>query len=796
MECGNIVNTLNSLISKMVSTANGVLEKLEIFLSTFLPPSWVGPTIDFLQRFITNQLFYYVVLPFLTWGAILVGIRLMRPSKKTILTIFVANLEGDNRKKKNTTALVDYLNKNFGLNRWQQIPIRLWAFLTRQKTAKGIEVRRLRKTLKPLPTNNPKKFEAKLKERRELLADKNADVLVWGKYNLMSDKERARYELYFLPLHLQAEDLESAVTPIIVEFREGVNDALCAALVAQIVASISPLQDFSLSTIEGPTIDKKRLTELNVVLRPIVEQLRNFLEMENTALTGDNRSVVLMSFSLARLSLSAMEEKQDKIKGVEEAIGSTQEALEIWMPRDHGAEYASIRSLLGILYLILAPLKGGEDRGLSLFQAALKELSAAIEAWKGEGTLVLQSMTESLYGIVCVGLASRLAGSARQETLETATKAFASALPVLKRYSFKLQWALTQSIYGLALLGLAAQDTSKNRLKRLEDAAKAFELASLVWTKEDAKDQWREIQFYLGVVLLKLASIKSQSKRKKLLKGAIEAFTQSKSALNGKVPKPLDWIRIHNHIGHAYFRLASIRTGKPRAEELKKALEAFDEALETVNEAPDPSSQEQRELLRANSGAFRAFILHQLASLENRKRQSDAFKLALGAYGFALSSISINKMPEFWLRVSFGRALCLYEYFKHPECQDTSLLDEAIGTLDTILSRATELALNSEDIVQIESFRNRLLEISRRAKVGDDYLELLLNAKDRQLDFFHSFQLFPLSDKNANGVETKYHLRKIDEFELIELGLAKNAPTNHHQTKTSNRIDAVDLQIA
>jgi tetratricopeptide (TPR) repeat protein len=311
---------------------------------------------------------------------------------------------------------------------------------------------------------------------RRWLAEKNGDLLIWG---------RAEPGGKVLRLRFLARD-EGAATPRAANRELGTDltlpadfhGDLAAALHSVVLASLRPASE-------------KQGHFVAELLEPAVAKTQRLLASPPAQFDGAMRAGVLFWYGYAAGTLGEQRGSNDWL---DRSIGAFRELLAYWTRERVPLDWATTQNNLGNALRALGERETGTER----LEEAVAAYRAALLERTRERVPLDWAMTQNNLGAALANLGVRETGTAR---LEEAVAAYRAALLERTRERVPLDWAMTQNNLGAALANLGERETGA---ERLEEAVAAYRAAMLEWTRERVPLDWAGTQNNLGAALANL----------------------------------------------------------------------------------------------------------------------------------------------------------------------------------------------------------------------------------------------------------------------------------------------------
>jgi tetratricopeptide (TPR) repeat protein len=354
------------------------------------------------------------------------------------------------------------------------------------------------------------------------------------------------------------------------------------------------------------------------VLIPVAEKLGNIIANLPTAMTPEQRGLLLLSYAVAERSIGEQSGNSDALL---RAISAYRSALKELTQEKVPLDWAKTQNNLGTALVIL----GERDSGMEQLDAAIAAFREALKERTQEKVPLDWAMTQNNLGAALQTLGERESGT---EGLEAAVKAYREALKEFTREKVSLDWAMTQNNLGAALQALGERESG---IERLEAAVAAYQEALKEYTRERVPLLWATTQNNLGTAFRRLDEQESGTEQ---LEAAVAAYSEAlKEWTREKVP--LDWAMAQNNLGNALWALSARESG---IERLEDAAAAYREALKewTQEKVPLYWAKAQNNLGNA------------LRALGERENGMESLVAAVTAYREALKERKRERVPLQW----------------------------------------------------------------------------------------------------------------------------------------------------
>lgn len=358
-------------------------------------------------------------------------------------------------------------------------------------------------------------------QARALLANMQADVLVWGAAIRLGGESRPR--LYWTP----ASDLALSKTTERYEVKEFALPELFWTDLKNVLGLLVTSREMELSALVGHyTADR---------LQPFITRVRSLAQAQPAG-AGETRGRLYVSLADALTSYGL---QSGQSKPIEEALTAYGEALKEIKRERAAVDWARIKNNLGNALASLGTRENGTER----LSQALEAYAEALQEYSRERVPLDWAGTQNNLGVTLAALGEREDGSLR---LEQALTAYRESLTERTRERTPLQWAATQNNLGNALLRLGEREGS---VERLEQAVAAYREALKERTRERVPLAWALTMNNLGSALLALGERQPGTAR---LDEAIATF---RDALTERTRErvPLDWAVTQTNLGNAMF---------------------------------------------------------------------------------------------------------------------------------------------------------------------------------------------------------------------------------------------------
>ena len=295
------------------------------------------------------------------------------------------------------------------------------------------------------------------------------------------------------------------------------------------------------------------------VLIPVAEKLGNIIANLPTAMTPEQRGLLLLSYAVAERSIGEQSGNSDALL---RAISAYRSALKELTQEKVPLDWAKTQNNLGTALVIL----GERDSGMEQLDAAIAAFREALKERTQEKVPLDWAMTQNNLGAALQALGERESGI---ERLEAAVAAYQEALKEYTRERVPLLWATTQNNLGTAFRRLDEQESGT---EQFEAAVQAYREALKEFTRDKVPLDWAMAQNNLGNALWALSARESGIER---LEDAAAAYREAlKEWTQEKVP--LYWAKAQNNLGNALRALGERENGM---ESLVAAVTAYREAL-------------------------------------------------------------------------------------------------------------------------------------------------------------------------------------------------------------------------
>ena len=317
------------------------------------------------------------------------------------------------------------------------------------------------------------------------------------------------------------------------------------------------------------------------------------------------------------------------------------------------------------------------------------------------------------------------------------------ALSLKQRAKNDTSWAEAQIELSEALLALAdAEENEDDALTHYSEAASGFEKALQVFTRKSNFTRWG------GIVVSYVRCLRNYSLREGgeiavlRLKRGLSLLDQVYKALPKK-KGAFDRALILTEKGHVYRALSDIDLARPRAERLKLAMEAFDEAIAILRE-------KENFHYWSLAVSASALVAAELARIEPAEKVRGYLELAIERFETALVFFSGDDAPQDLSYVYFemGRTLMQLATLNSPANVD--LLEKTLIAFD-----------KASDALNEDSGTQALFRLQSETALA---LSLLAQQKDRE-------NAIVLLEKSASLYRSNIALIK-DQNEALGLAIA------------------------
>lgn len=319
-------------------------------------------------------------------------------------------------------------------------------------------------------------------------------------------------------------------------------------------------------------------------------------------------------------------------------------------PGEFAAQHERLRKTTNIDEMIVLA------ETLLKLESTLKEWPLAIsrEALRGE-----------LWWLLGGSYQRRQQGS-RADNLETAIKAYETALTFRTRQVFPVEWAITQNSLGIAYR-LRIRGA---RADNLELAIKSYEAALAVRTRQALPQPWAETHNNLGIAYRE----RIQGNRADNLELALKSY-EAALTVRTRETMPRDWAVTQNNLGNAHRE----RIRGNRADNLEAAIKAFEAALTVRTREAMPRDWAETHNNLANVYLDRI-----------RGNRGENLEAAIKGYDAALTVRTREAMPREWAEAQHNLAAA---YRLRIQGDRTANLQTAVKALEASLTVLTRDAL-------------------------------------------------------------------------------------------------------
>jgi tetratricopeptide (TPR) repeat protein len=505
----------------------------------------------------------------------------------------------------------------------------------------GIEVRQIRKVLRPRNWGRSAEAEA-YKKGRKWLKLRKADLLIWGEVvdfgkaislGFITDNDTINFR-DDAPFYLEGNVLDGRF-----------GEIASAQLTAMALSAMKPIHDLEqrqfLSTL-GPVVT--RLQSLIVEYPDLTTKQRRDL----TIARGEALRVLADETGNLGLRDEAISTFRDSLPEVDRATEPS-----LWA-KTH-ANLGSALARRGEANLDLNDV----EQAVSAFRQALEERT------EGESPLLWASTQNNLGNARYI----RARLTPGPHFFSEAIDAYEAALRVRTREKFPVHWAFISDNRANALLHLGEAERSAERIRGAIDL---YEQALAISRQTSTNWLSAMIENNLGAAFVALDNIEP---RQIYLDNAISHFHQVLMEWN-RQDRPLRWAMLQNNIGEVYRNLGERGEG---IEQLERAVEAYELALEEA--APGRGKEIWAKAQRGLANAFVAIAVTELpvgrslrsnnarrndtqntdwrgAQQElqcriNQQRGVERLEAAIKLFESCLEELAREQDPELWTSIQF-----------------------------------------------------------------------------------------------------------------------------------------------
>jgi tetratricopeptide (TPR) repeat protein len=364
--------------------------------------------------------------------------------------------------------------------------------------------------------------------------------------------------------------------------------------------------------------------------RPAGQRLRLYLlEGDNLYLAGDpDRAIMAYEKATgiapddvtARTSLmiALVYSRHDASARCQRAIGIADDTVKLVPP--NSPAWATIQVCRGIAWYALPT---GDIRENA--QKAIAACEAALAGFRRRENPADWAMTQTNLGLAWL----RLPEDPRGETLKKALAAFAAAIGVYSKAKFPLEWARTQRLIGNTWLDMPVGDKSDNQKKGIE----ALEAALTELTLEANAHDWAQMQEVLGYTWSQFPGGDKEKNLKRAIdhdQAALKVFTPTSYSA--------EWAETQNDLALAW---TALRTGDKDAN-LERAIAAREAVLSVQTRQADPVRWAKT---LVTVGSLWADLHRGVRDSANR---AENLKKALDLYTQALTVLTKEANPTDW----------------------------------------------------------------------------------------------------------------------------------------------------
>ncbi len=525
-------------------------------------------------------------------------LRPITPNPKGIkLSIYVAELDGDDDRQTHRRSLIDSITEQIGRNAVEVIPAGLTL-----KHKDGVS-----EDDAALPA---------MHEARQLLRAKKGDLLIWGRVHTVIGRG-ACVELRFVSANLDGTEgkrfglVEDKLT-LDVDFGPAMGTALSATVAALALPASENIGSY-----------------LVPKLRPLADRLQPLATNPPNSFKPDDQASLIHSYSLIELALG---DQSGDSSSLERAVSACRDALKIYSRERTPLKWAVTRGNLGAALLLLGESAADPTR----LEEAVVALREALEERTRERTPLGWAMSKMVLGIALTRLGERETDSAR---LEEASGVIRDALTEVTRERSPDQWIATQTSLGTVYRALSVRESGG---PWLEQAVAAFRRALSGCMREQMPLAWAMAQNNLGSVLLQLGERENCTAQ---LKNGVAACREALKEFP-RNRMPLKWALVQSNLATA-FRFLGERDGG--TSQLEDAIECYRSALKVYTREQAPFRWATTKIGLAGT----------LVALSNRRNSDGLLEEAAEACGESLTVITRERAPIQWCaaQATLGDAL-------------------------------------------------------------------------------------------------------------------------------------------
>jgi tetratricopeptide (TPR) repeat protein len=524
------------------------------------------------------------------WRAI--QARWTAPAVGTHFTILVADLVGDDTNRTQTRLLAEALAENRGLEV-------MWI----GRALEWTDVGSVREGIEQAELTG-----------QQWLAEKNADILIWGRV------VSGTLQLRFLPRGGGRSGSHSyGALGAELELPNSFSDALAVQLAAVTLSHLAPATSaqgrYLVETLLRLAAKIKNLQQDSVLARTVTSEGLTYAYGLAMATVGKhNREPAFLEEAVKSYqkaqgvyvreqtplawaathaalgdALLALADEEGGTVRLEAAVAAFQTALEVYTPERTPSEWAAAQAGLGSAVAAL------QNR-----QQAPRRLEQAVATSQAALVLYTREQTPLRWAVTRVGLriALSLLGdgsirnthegqlSSKAAGMEEALATYQAVLAVYTRERAPLLWAAMHFGRGIALTALAHDERG---IERLEKGVAAFRAAQHVFAREQVPLVGAATQFGLGVALTEMG------KRQCRVDLVEEAVAAHRDALKEFTPErmPLAWAATQYEVGYGLLRLGQWQIAQGEWQSgtalLEEAVAAFRAALQEFSPEQVPT---------------------------------------------------------------------------------------------------------------------------------------------------------------------------------------------------------------
>ncbi len=517
-------------------------------------------------------------------------------------------------------------------------------------------------------------------EARELLAETDAEIVVWGE---------AVPFVNAYTLRLTAAQSSDFTRYAFDDLQFG----------APLLEDLAPLV-LGAALAEAGSVDMRDATA--GALGPLVARLQPLAQSPPDVFTGDQVRSLRLAYARVATEYGEIAAGQAQLA---EVVAVLEKTLEATNREDNPEAWARVQqSLADALFRL------GEKGATDALQKSADASKAALTVFTQDSSPVEWALSQQKLGLALFRLGQR----GEPDALNEAVAAYYAAMTVLTEQAEPQQWASLQNNLGIALLEIAKQgqsDAFANAAFR--KSIEAYEAAMRVWTREAAPMDWAKVQNNLGLVFQELAYRGEEG----ALEDAISAF-QEALQVRTREAAPMGWAELQQNLGNAL--TAHAQNGQAGAYE--DAVAAYENAAAIWTREANPAGWAS---IQYNLG----FVYGKLGE----QGQPGANEQAIEAYRNTLEVWTRDDAPEDWATTQYFLGLAHRDLGLEEE--DSSALNEAVIHFENaaqVITRHSDL--RNWILVQLELGQTH----TARARVGDrDAVDAALSAFDAALTTIH-----------------------------------------------------------